>query len=207
MNIKNPLLPRLLLLLFPLAIVVIAVISFFNNSQPVLPTVIQTSPPNNSQEASIFSPVLITPSSPLDPSLISVSSTPPEIWSVSISGGSLALDHKEYLHADTDYLVEISYDNQPFYSLSFHTIKQQGDIRYTQESIDTLLQDYPLATSFPYETSTFRVVYSAPMTLEITLKSNSLTEEEAISQLKTWITQNGGDPATHSYQVILAPQE
>ncbi len=70
---------------------------------------------------------------------------------------------------------------------------------------DELARDYPLAQKLPYSTPDYRVVYSSPMTLEITLKNSNLTSVEVIDEIKSWVTKNGGDVANHKYVIAPAP--
>ena len=60
-----------------------------------------------------------------------------------------------------------------------------------------MARDYPLATKVPYENNDIKIVYSAPMALEITLKNPNLTSAEVIEAVKSWVTQNGGDADAH----------
>ena len=197
---------RLIIILSVLALFIIIILTLRQSSPLPIPTMLSSQPTSNSQNASVFSPIKLIFDSPLDPSLISISSTPPEVWTPQVSGNNLTLTHEQFFHANQEYSVNIYYNDSLLTTLNFKTHAEQNDPRYLQTVQEEMDHDYPLATSFPYETSVLRVVYISPMTLEITLKSDSLTEKEAMSQIKSWVTKNGGDSTTHKYQVISAPE-
>jgi hypothetical protein len=79
----------------------------------------------------------------------------------------------------------------------------QYDARFNQEIQAELETQYSLMSKTPYETDEYRVVYSAPFTLEITIKNKSISTTDAISEVKVWVTKNGGDSMAHKY--VVAP--
>jgi len=205
MNTRRLLSPKLLFLLFPLAVIIFALLAIFTSSSSSSPVLLSTTPAADSTEASVFEPIRLIFSDPIDPLLISISSSPAETWSPTVFGKVLLLNHADYLHVNTPYSLEIFYDGSPLTTLNFTTRAEQSDPRYLQEIERQMARDYPLATSFPYETTLLRAVYSAPLTLEITLKSSALSEAEAVKQVKSWIRQNGGDSGAHHYTVLPTP--
>lgn len=196
---------RLALLSFPLLVVIIAIYLFIKNSSSSLPQLLQSTPPNESTNASVFAPLTLTYNQILDPSQLSASSIPEENWSISSNGTKIILNHSKYLHANKHYELNIYYQDKLITTLSFKTNAEQNDPRYLQTVQEEMDKDYPLATSFPHETNQYRVVYSAPLTLQITLKTDLLTDEQAIEQIRSWVEKNGGDPDSHKYTVIKAP--
>lgn len=196
---------RLLLLLFPLLVIIVVIISLRKSSGPIAPVVLRSLPQTNATSASVFDPVLITLDKPVDSALISISSSPHEEWTVTSDENTLVLEHAQFFRVNTDYSVSITHDETLLFNLPFKTSEQQNDPRYLQELQKEIDQEYPLVVNTPYETSALRVVYISPMTLELTLKNNSLTTSEAISQIKSWVSSNGGDPLAHKYQVIPQP--
>jgi hypothetical protein len=134
-----------------------------------------------------------------------ISSVPEENWNVSQTDTqTLSLGHSQYLKSNTSYLINIIYKTKPLTSLAFITAGGQADPRYYQQVQADLSSKYPLATYTPYDTPLYRVVYSAPMTLEITLKSPTISRAQAISDIKSWVTSIGGDASSHQY-VIAKP--
>lgn len=111
--------------------------------------------------------------------------------------------HTLAFQPSTTYTLTLSWQGQTIQTHSFTTLKSQEDPLLIQNMKDELAHDYPLAQKLPYTTDSYRVVYSAPMTLEITLKDNNLGPSDAISEIKSWVTKNGGDSTTHKY--VIAP--
>jgi hypothetical protein len=117
---------------------------------------------------------------------------------------TLAATHTLAFQPATAYTITLSYQNQVLQTHSFTTIKSQEDPLLIQNMKDELARDYPLAQKLPYTTSQYRVVYSAPMTLEITIKNPNLTSQEAIEEIKTWVIKNGGNVEAHKYTISSA---
>ncbi len=116
---------------------------------------------------------------------------------------AIAIRSKQYLRVDQQYTLNLSYNGDLIYTLSFKTLRQQSDPRYVQEVNNEMARDYPLATKLPYESPVFTIRYSSPLTLEITVKNPNLTTQEIIDEVKVWVTQNGGDTSAHKY--VIAP--
>jgi len=170
------------------------------------PKLILSSPTQNFQKMSVTEPILLKFDKMVDPSLITIKSTPEEVWQLLNSNDPYTASFKsvQYLHVDTIYSLAIMYEDQLLTTLDFKTIPQQGDPRYTQEVLKEMDRDYPLAQKLPLKTAQYRVVYSSPLTLEITLINPNFTSEEIIEEVKSWVTQNGGDVVVHKF-VIAAP--
>lgn len=193
------------LLFLGLLTFIVFIFSLFYKPPTPLPAVIQSSPTQNSNKVNYFDTLTLRFNQAIDPSLITISSTPAEDWSIdSVSGDTVSLKSKQYFQVDTSYVVNISYKNQLIYTLSFKTTHQQSDPRYAQEVMNEIKRDYPLAVKTPYETTDYSVAYSKPLTLEITLKNSTIKASDVISEVKSWVTKNGGDSLAHQYTIAPA---
>lgn len=196
----------ILVLLLGITLIMIVVSLVYKPIRP-LPTIISTSLTTNSTKVNYFDPVWLKFDQSINPSLISIKSIPEESWSVGLVEGdptSIVLNHARYFHVNTDYSLTIFYDSQQINVLKFRTAPQQNDPRYVQEVNSGMARDYPLATKIPFENNSFKIVYSAPLTLEITSKNPNLKSQELIDEVKSWVTQNGGDASAHKY-VVASP--
>lgn len=197
--------PRLLLFLLPLAVIGVVLYSLLARPPAPAPTVLSTNPPQDSRAASIYDPITIELDQDINPALLSVSSSPAEDWQV-VRKDNLAysLTHAKYLRVETLYTLDLYYNQQPLYTLSFTTFKQQSDPRYMQEVQAEMTRDYPLSSVFPYDHPHYYALYTAPRAIEIRLKSTQITENEALQQVKNIFGQKGVDPATHSFKTLAA---
>ena len=185
-----------------LALGLVACLYLLLQEKPALPLTIQGSTPADQQTGvDLFAPISVTFNSALDPNLLSVTSLPPETWTITPENASTyEFAHKLALSPSTKYLLTFTYQGQSL-SLTFTTQKSQGDPRLIQTIKEQMSIDYPLANLTPYETNLYRVVYSAPLTLEITLKTAVTTSDQAIAEIKSWVRNHGGDSSTHQYIV------
>ncbi|HWA52296.1 MAG TPA: Ig-like domain-containing protein [Patescibacteria group bacterium] len=186
--------------------IVIIIISFLTSTQknqiqgPL--TITSSVPSNQASNVNVFDPITITFNQNINPALIGVTSTPNENWSISQnSPATITINHTLYLQENTSYQLSINQSGVSIGILNFKTAQDQNDPRQLQQLQSDLNKDYPLASLTPYETADFKVVYSAPLTLEIDLKS-AISSQDAISQVKTWVSTNGVDPSTHTYRVV-----
>lgn len=187
-----------------LMIVVSLVVYLYRGKNQPLPEIILSTPQNNSVGNSVTSPLSLKFNLPIIVGDIRVNSNPNEDWELTqVDKQTISLNHKKYLQSNTKYFLSFSYKGSPLTSIVFSTAGGQNSPRYFQELESELDRDYPLAIKTPYETSSFRVVYSLPLTLEITLKNSDLSEDEVIAEVKSWVTKNGGDATAHKY--IFAP--
>lgn len=119
---------------------------------------------------------------------------------------TIVINFKKPRAINLKYLLTANYKNSPLFELTFTTNVSQNtqyDARFNQEIQKELDQDYPLITQTPHNTPLYRVVYSAPMTLEITIKNPSIGSTEAIADAKEWVRSLGGDVEAHKY--VIAP--
>lgn len=164
-------------------------------------------PTDGANGVSVFNPIELKFNQEVDPSLIEVFSDPSETWTVKqTQQGSFELNHKSYLRVATKYKLTISYDGKVVDTLNFETVKEQNDPRMLQNYQDEMDKDYPLAKLTPYETPDYRVVYTAPLTLEINIKS-LISTQAATLKIQSWVRQNGEDPSTHKYIAIPASNQ
>ncbi len=160
-------------------------------------------PAENASGVSVFDPITITFNQAVDSSNITVTSLPSENWSISQEAPNLIkIDHQLYLHVATAYKLTILQNNSILGTLAFETAHEQNDPRDYQITQAILKKNYPLASLIPYQTPDYRVIYSAPLTLEIDITS-SMSSEVAISQVKSWVQSNGIDPSTHKYNTVI----
>lgn len=159
-------------------------------------------PTNEATGVSVFDPIELMFNQEVDTSLIEVFSEPSETWSASqTQQGSIELNHKSFLRVATKYKLTISYDGKIVDFLTFETAKEQNDPRMLQTLQSEMDRDYPLAKLTPYETPDYKVVYVAPLTLEISIKS-LISTQAATLKIQSWVRQNGEDPSTHKYITI-----
>lgn len=179
-------------------------ISFLSPSNPKL---ISSTPSNSGNLSDPNLPITLQFDRQVDLADFGFTITPSEtINSANLDSNTIQINFGKSLLINTKYLISINYKSRPLTQLSFTTNAPPGiqyDARLNQNIQSELDTQYPLIAKTPYNTSSYRVVYSAPMTLEITLKNPSLTSEEVVAEIKGWITQNGGDATTHKY--VLAP--
>lgn len=190
---------------FVLAILTIVSLVILNRKQAAaLPKIVNSDPSFGTTNGDIFKPISLDFNLPVISSDFSITSAPPENWTISQSGSaSILLTHQQILHPATLYTLNLTWQNKPLPPLTFTTQLAQGDPRLVQELTEELTRDYPLARFTPYETSNYKVVYSAPMTFEITIKNPNLKSDEVVTEIKAWVTQNGGDVSAHKF--IVAP--
>jgi hypothetical protein len=172
-----------------------------------LPQLLTSLPAQDSQKVSLTDPVRLKFDQEVDPSLLTITSTPTEEWFIQAGDDKsiIILKSKQYFHVETKYVINISYKNEPISTLNFKTIAQQGDPRYTQEVLSEMDRDYPIAVKLPYTSNLYRVIYSAPMTLEISIKNDNILPEKAFSDIRAWVTSVGGDADAHKYVISDEP--
>lgn len=203
---KNLLNKKNIIILAVIAVVFLIFSLFYKPKQP-LPQLLLSSPTEGSARASLTDPIQLKFDQELDLTLLTVTSTPIEEWSIQPGDNKFVviLKSKQYLHVETKYALNINYNKQPITTLNFKTIAQQGDPRYTQEVLNEMARDYPIAVKLPYSTDLYRVVYSAPMILEITIKNENILPEKAFSEIRAWVTSVGGDADAHKYVISDKP--
>jgi hypothetical protein len=165
-------------------------------------SIVSSIPAQGASGVSVFDPIVVTFNQDVDQLTFTATSDPTENWTVSQNTpDSLKIDHKLYLRVATTYKLTVLQHGFPIGEITFETAREQNDPRLLQNLQSELDRDYPLAKLTPYETPDYRVVYSAPLTFEIGLKS-SIETQEAISQVQSWVLSHGVDPSTHKFEVV-----
>lgn len=189
-------------------VVVTIIILFFQKKSPITQmqlAITSSTPAGNSIGVSVFDPVTITFNQNVNASDFTAASDPGEDWTIiQSSPNTIEIDHKLYLRVFTDYKLTVFQHSTTVDVISFQTAQEQNDPRLLQTIQSQTDKDYPLASLLPYENSYYRVVYSAPLTLEIDLKGSGINPQDAITQVQQWVKSNGVDPATHKYIVVAA---
>jgi hypothetical protein len=186
--------------------ILLGIISFiiylFSLLSPKLPIIIKSLPKHNSLQNSVTNPLIIQFDAPVIFSDFTIISTPKEDWTISqVDNQTISINHQKYLFSNTKYMITLSYKGRPLPDYVFTTAAGQSDPRFLQDIKLKMDMQFPLMAITPYNTSQYRVVYSAPLTLEITIKNRNLTTVEAIDQVKSWVTKNGGDADSHKYVI------
>jgi len=116
------------------------------------------------------------------------------------SNKTLQITSEEPLHPNTNYQITIKDKNKILWQSDFTTEVLQGDPTIPYEGQKYTQDNYPLLEFIPYETESFSVRYSAPLTLTITIKKG---EQKTIEPLIIdWIKSHGVDPSTHQLKWV-----
>ncbi len=187
--------------LISLGVIALATLLFslFYRPTTPLPSLLSASPKDRSP-INYFDEIQLRFDRVVNPGELVVSSVPEETWEISVKpNGSLVLKSKKYLQINTQYLLNISYQNNPIVSLTYTVKPQQSDPRHAQEVGEEIARDYPLAAKIPYEAPGFTVLYKSPMAFEITLKEGIEERSEIINSVRDWVKENGLSPDSHTY--------
>ncbi|MFH1244553.1 MAG: Ig-like domain-containing protein [bacterium] len=187
--------------LLPLALLVILVI-FFLTRPTSLPNLTSTSPTDKSIGVALLPEITLRFADDLPDTPITLSSMPEVSYRpTTILARELGFTPSAPLSPNTTYRLSIQLGGSVLHQFSFTTKVTQTD-QVVLDQIHLELKDkYPLAQKTPYSTPEYRVIYSAPLTLEITLKTSALTPAQAISQIQSWVKSQGLDPTTHQFLV------
>ena len=170
------------------------------NKKNPLPQIINFTPADGSQNIELRAIPSYLSDIPLTLSDLTITTTPPHSLTLTSSNPTMiTATHSLAFQPATTYTITLSWRGNILQAHSFTTVKSQEDPLLIQNMKDELARDYPLAQKLPLNTSQFRVVYSAPMTLEITIKNPNLTSQEAIDEIMIWVKKSGGDVEAHKY--------
>lgn len=184
---------------------ILTIISFSQALHPRLPMAVSSIPTSNSKGNSTILPITMKFDVPVSASDFTITSMPEENWNTAQHDSqTLTFNHSQYLKSNTSYTLSLIYKSKPLTSLTFTTAGGEADPRYYQQIQSDLNTKYPLAKYTPYDTPSYHVVYSAPLTLEITIKSAGISRDQAIADIRAWVASVGGDVAGHQY-VIASP--
>lgn len=185
----------------------ILAVSFFllNKKNPPIPQITNFTPPDNSQKIDLRAAPSYLFDTPVAIEDLIISSTPTFNFTLtSENQNTISATHSLAFQPATTYVITITLNDKVLQTHSFTTLATQEDPLLIQSMNEELARDYPLAQKLPNSTSFYRVVYSSPMTLEITLKNSNLTSAEVIDEVKSWVEKNGGDVSAHKF-VITTP--
>ena len=178
------------------------VLVLFAKKSPPTPKITSTTPIDQSQNIDLTMIPAYFFDIPISISDITITSNPVfNFQLVQQNTNTLIATHTLNFQPATTYVITIDWQNNNIFTHSFTTVKSQVDSLLIQNMKDELARDYPLGQLTPYTTSSYRVVYSAPMTLEITLKNKDVSPEKAIADIKSWVSNNGGDVSAHQYTI------
>ena len=170
---------------------------------------ISTYPVKDSNLTNLNSPILLEFNQKINLADFKFEVTPTETFSSEQNGDTkITLKPNKTLQINKKYSLVITHKNKQVETLSFTTNASkdtQYDARFNQDIQNELDTQYPLIAKTPYTTSLYRVVYSAPMTLEITIKNPEISSMEAINDIKSWVTSVGGDADAHKYVISDTP--
>lgn len=167
-----------------------------------VPEITLTNPSDGSQGIAIYTQINYQFNQDVSLQDISFHFTPEVATTITQkSQGFLILTPKRTLQPATTYTIIPSWRGEKLPALSFTTQVTQTDPLLIENMKTELERDYPLGQKLPLNTSQYRVVYSSPLTLEITIKNPNLTSQEVIDEIKSWVTKNGADASTHKYVI------
>lgn len=185
--------------------IIIFVLSFFIRKPEPTPQLISSIPLNKSTRVGLDQTIKLAFDLPVESQSVEVESVPAEEWTITnLSPSSIELSAKYFFLPHTNYRLTIKKGAVQLGSYEFTTVISQSDPRLVQSIEEQMKIDYPLSRILPLQSPVYRVVYSAPLTLEITVTNPNLTSQEVIDEVKSWVTQNGGDASAHKY-VIASP--
>jgi hypothetical protein len=190
---------RITIVLLAVLALITLLFSIFYRPKPATPKLLEVSPKDRS-EINYFDEIRLRLDKAINQDGLVVNSIPEEEWEILVKpNSSLIVKSKKYLQVNTQYLLNITYQNSPIASLTYTVKPQQSDPRYAQEVAEEIKRDYPLAAKIPYEAPGFTVLYKSPMTFEITLKEGVEERSEIINAVRDWVKENGLDPDSHTY--------
>lgn len=195
------------LAVFAIVTIVVFVFSFFGPSLKS-PIITKTTPQNNAKNVSVIAPIELVLTGTYDIQKITMTSVPETEWNITESTQNTIIGkHTKPLLQNTLYLVNIYWGGESIHKFNFTTENTQTDYELLKKLDDELARDYPLAKIIPYDTPSFRMIYVAPLSFEITVKNPNLTSTEVIGEAKKWVKDNGVDPDKHDYTIAPSVAE
>jgi len=188
-----------LIIFLGFTVLVIIVSIILNNTLFKPPEIISSYPEDNSSNVDLTSPITLTFSKNINLNQLELRSSEEESFNLKIDGKTVTAEHEQIFYSNKQYNINVYYENELIYVLSFSTLKQQSDPRVTQEIQKKVEEKYPLADTLPYKTQNYSVVYSDELALEIELFNQDLDKNSVIQEIKTWVSSKNIDPETHQY--------
>jgi len=172
--------------------------------KPTIPLqVVFVSPSNQERNISTTSKIKIDLNQPVKKNEININLSPPTEISISSENNpkTLILVPEKPFYSNTTYTIEVFDKNNKLLWRSFFTTeKLQGNPVIPYESEKYTQTNYPLLEFIPYETESFSVTYSQPLTLKVILKKETKETIEPI--VLDWIKSHNIDPSTHKIDWI-----
>jgi len=192
-----------------IALIVVGVLIFLNiivsiirTLFPGLPPITSVSPPHNANKIVLNQPVVINFKQSIQVADFSLTSEPSLSWDIAqTNANTITFIHSLDFQPSFTYTLNLTWKNKSYPPIVFTTMASQVDPLFIKQTNDELARDYPLAQKLPVETPGYRIVYSAPMTLEVSLKKSTITQEEALGYARDWVKEQGMEPSTHKYVV------
>lgn len=191
---------RYALPLLVLTLLVFVILLLRSRTTPV--SISSTLPAHEAVKVSLLPTLTLTFAEGPGNTPITLQSDPPfESRLIDVKSNALSFTPTTALTPNTQYIITVLANGHSIYTFRFTTLTPPTD----QVLIDNLHQElkdnYPLSSKTPYTTSNYRVIYSAPLTLEITLKNATLSSAQAVAEVKSWVESQGLDPSSHQYLV------
>lgn len=130
------------------------------------------------------------------PKNITITTSPVFEFEQRIDKKKLTIIPKQKLEQETRYIIFIKQRGKEIFKYSFTT---RGSTETEMVELDTqiTLEEYPLAYELPLETEKYSVIYTDPLTLQITIKTGTKTQIE--KEIIDWVKEKEVDPATHKF--------
>lgn len=167
------------------------------------PKLIASNPPSGYTKLSVVEPIILEFSSNVVKDTVAIKSNPEAGWTIdALSDYAIQIKSQKALKQNSPYTISVFVKGKSVATINYKTEETQTDYDLIEDIKQEVARDYPLASLIPYETTDFKVVYSKVLTLEITMKTSTLTESQAVENVKSWVTKNGGDASAHKYTVV-----
>lgn len=200
-TIKNIVFSKQFIIGFGGLIIIILVYSLIRPSL-ITPTLLESDPPNNFNKLSTINPIQLEFRDEVINTDFKITSVPEVNWQVNqVYDRVISLSHEKQLTPSKPYLLKIIWKNKEVTTLSYKTEDTQQDYELIKNVKEEIAKNYPLAKLMPYDTLGYSLVYTGPLTLEITLKNPNLKSQEVIDEVKGWVSANGANAEAHKYFV------
>lgn len=168
------------------------------------PKLVETNLINGQTNVDLNTELVLVFDKPVNQKKVRVISTPPDDYTLTKDApAKLRASHSRSFYQDTNYVVEIYYNNSLVQALSFHTQKSESNPRDLQVIQEEVERDYPVAAKLPLTKSNYQIVYVAPLTLQVELYDESLDQRLIAKEIAAWLQSEGIDPTSHELVFIL----
>ncbi len=195
-NIKKLIIP------FSILTGIIFIFSLFINQ---VPKIVSSTPINGGTIGSIDSPITIAFDRQVNFQDFAFTLVPEEQLETTFQNDkSISLKTIKPLRYKTAYSLNIKYKTKSLSVISFTTTvppNTQFDARLIDDVVTQRNTQFPLLLKTPYENSNYKIYYISPLTIEIKIKNSDLSAGEVLEEVKSWVTQNGGDVSSHKFTI------